>query len=502
MDTLKKIRTYGIEQNLGDMGDHPQFRVLSDGKLERLHEATLEVLGTIGVKVARQEAIDMLSEAGCEVDCDIVKLPRPLIEDAIASAPKRITIYNREGEEALHLGSKAAYTMTGYTDLDFFDVDTGERRPYCLDDFRLVSRIADALPNVDAIGQPGVVRPSTENPLEVINHLEVEAMMTNTSKPLHLLVASGEILNDCFEMAEAIVLANGFKSLAEKPFVMPMLNPVSPLIFNEETIDKLLLSVDWGVPVICGPMPLAGGTSPMTPAGTIVQNNAESLAGLVIAHVRRKGAPYVMITFTATIDMRTGMVCGGPEATLMQIGAIELGHYYGIPICGSWIGGGSRGLLDGQTGWFQMLGGLTGMLSGANAGMGVGSGYSLEACVMADELVGMLKNMMKGVPVDEETLAVEVIREIGPGGGMFLDHPHTYKHFREFWQPTLITRLEYEDWEAGGSKSMEDLVKERLQDIICNHKPKPIPDEAKKKIGRIIERARARIPTKSAGARG
>ena len=209
---------FGIDRHLGDMGDHPRYRVLSDEKLHRLHEASVEILETIGVQVHSQEIKEMMDDAGCKVDGDVVKVPQLLLENSIDSAPKRFTVYNRDGEEALYFGTPEVYTSTGYTFLEFFDVDTGERRDYTLDDIRLVSQVTDALPNVDMTGQPGVCRPTEENPLGVINQLEMEAMLTNTSKPLQVLVASGEILTDCLDMAEAIAVANGAKSLAEKPF--------------------------------------------------------------------------------------------------------------------------------------------------------------------------------------------------------------------------------------------------------------------------------------------
>ncbi|MEE9248103.1 MAG: trimethylamine methyltransferase family protein [Dehalococcoidia bacterium] len=491
-------KAFDLEKRPDGLIDHPRLRVLSDEKIEMIHEATVEILETIGIKVQRREALDMMTDAGCPVEGDVVRIPRQLVEDAIASAPKKITIYNREGEEALFLGSREVYTNTGYTPLEFFDIETGERRDYTLEDFRLVSRVADALPNVDVIGQPGVVRPTPENPLKVINHLEFEAMLTNTSKPLYILVATAEILNDCLDMAEAVAVANGAESLREKPFVLPMLNVVSPLVFHGDTIDKLFLSVNRGIPVICGPMPLAGGTSPVTLAGTIALSNAESLAGLVMSQVRRKGAPYVMITFASIIDMKTVDVATGPEGTLLIVGCLEMGHYYGIPISGGWVGGSEWGILDGEAGWEQMLGGLAFMLTEGNAGVGVGAGSSLEACVMTDEMIGMLKSMMKGVPVDDETLALEVIREIGPGGGTFLGHQHTFSHFREHWQPTFLSRMSYEDWVAGGSKSTNDRVKERLREIMRTHQPKPIPRQARKAIEEIIQRARARVPTAEA----
>ena len=491
-DPSKSTDRFGIKQHVGDMGDHPRYRVLSDEKLHRLHEASVEILETIGHQVHSPEVREMMGDAGCEVDGHLVKLPRQLLEDSIDSAPKRFTVYNRDGEEAVQIGGPDAYTSTGYTSLEFFDVDTGERRDYTLDDFRLVARVADALPNVDMVGQPGSCRPTAESPLEVIHHLEVEAMLTSTSKPLQVLVANGQVLADCFEMAEAIAVANGAKSLAERPFVIPYLQPISPLVYNEETTDKLLVSADWGVPVLCGPLTMAGGTSPVTLAGTIAQANAETLFGLVIFQIRRKGAPYILMPLAATIDMQIGDMVRGPESALVRTAGRELGQYYGLPVQSGIVSFDNRGVLDAEVGWEGMLGGLTTMLSGGSLGMVIGAGPSLEVPVLADELIGMLRSMMKGVEVDEDNLALDVIRDVGPGGGTFLGHPHTWMHFREHWQPTLLYRGRYEDWEAAGSKEVRDLVKEKLRHIRTTHQPNPVPEAAKPKIAAIIERARSR----------
>jgi trimethylamine--corrinoid protein Co-methyltransferase len=326
----------------------------------------------------------------------------------------------------------------------------------------------------------------------VINHLEFEAMITNSTKPIHTLVASGPIFSDCLDMAEAVAKANGASSLGEKPFVMPMLNPISPLVYADDTVDKLLIAVDRDVPVICGPMPLAGGTSPATLAGTIALSNAESLFGLVMSQVRRKGAPYVMITFASTMDMMTGDVTSGPEGMLLIAGCLEMGHHYRIPIAGGSAHGGSRGILDGDAGRQQMFGGLTRMLLRGNAGVGIGAGSSLESAVLADETIGMLKVMMKGVPVNDETLALDVIQELGAGSGGYLAHPHTFRHFRALWQPSTVARSSYEGWVAQGRKTTDDYAKERLRDIMRNHQPKPVPDSAAQIMQDIIQEARQR----------
>ncbi len=180
----------------GDAGEEPYFRVLSDRKLERIHEGTVEVLETIGIQVEGAEAIEMMGDAGCDVEGDIVKTPRSLIEDALSTAPKKFTVYNREGDPALHLGTPRCYARSGGTTLEFFDIDTQERKLFTLEQARLGITVADALPNVDMVGQNGVVGPGPDMPLEVVNHLEFDIMLNHTTKPLWVLVADGPILED------------------------------------------------------------------------------------------------------------------------------------------------------------------------------------------------------------------------------------------------------------------------------------------------------------------
>ncbi len=438
----------------------------------------------------------MLAEAGCTVTGETVSIPPAVVEEAIASAPKRIAIYNRDGDPVLDLGSETVYFNSGYTSLEFFDLDTGERREYTLDDCCVASRLADALPNIDIVGHPGSVRPTEENPLEVINHLEFEAMLTNTGKPLHVLVADAEILNDCYDMAEAVTRTNGAE-LRDRPFVMPYVNPISPLAYNEEVTDKLIVTADRGVPVICGPMPLAGGTAPVTMAGTIAQGTAETLAGLVITQTRQKGVPFIMSTAAyAPLDMGTGNIALGPEGLLMQLGSVEMGHYLGLPVRGGYAWTGQRGTIDGDSGRYQMMGALAAMLAGRNAGVLAGTGPALESCVAADELIGMLKTIVSGVHVDDETLALDVIRDVGPGAGTYLGHEHTFRHFRDFWQPGLMPYVSHETWEAQGSRTMDDRVRERTREIVVTHRPKPIPESARNAIAGIIGQARERAAAK------
>ncbi|MEE9199775.1 MAG: trimethylamine methyltransferase family protein, partial [Dehalococcoidia bacterium] len=169
--------------------DAPRFRLLTDEKLHRIHEASLEVLEDVGVRIATEAARELLADAGCKViDEDIVKIPRRVVEDAIDSAPKRVVIYDREGNETLILQGNNTHFGMGVTGLNFLDPETGERRDATITDMGLVCRVADALPNIDFVSTPLVTRATPEYPQEVVNQREFEAMVSNTTKPLFVLV--------------------------------------------------------------------------------------------------------------------------------------------------------------------------------------------------------------------------------------------------------------------------------------------------------------------------
>ncbi|MEE9261944.1 MAG: trimethylamine methyltransferase family protein, partial [Dehalococcoidia bacterium] len=422
---------------------------------------------------------------------DIVKIPRRVVEDAIESAPKRIVIYDREGRESLLLEGKNTYFGMGITGLHFRDLESGERRDATLGDIGLACRVGDALPNLDLIATPLVVKATPEIPHKVVKQREFEAMLSNTTKPLMLLVDYVPILRDVLEMAT--VVAGGADALRERPFVLPYFNSVSPLGYNTDTLDNLLLLAEWGIPVICSPAPMAGATGPVTLAGTVVTANAEALGGLVICQLKRPGAPFITGSEAAIMYMRTANIAfGAPEQGILMMAAIEMAHYYGLPVVGLGCATDSIGL-DQQTALEQMMGAYSCALAGVHlvpfiGFLETGLTFSPEAAIMGDEIIGMLKRIMRGVPVDDDTLALDTIKSVGPGGN-FLNTEHTLRHYkREQWQPTLLCRTTFSSWVEGGSKLMGERVKEKLAEIIRSHQVKPLPNDVKAQISNIIER--------------
>ncbi|MFQ5874901.1 MAG: trimethylamine methyltransferase family protein, partial [Dehalococcoidia bacterium] len=233
-------RASDFRDRCGEPDDAPRFRLLSDEKLRRIHEASLEVLEDVGVKITTEAALRLLVDGGCTItDENVVRIPRRVVEEAIESAPKRVVVYNREGAEALFLEGRNTHFGLGITGIHFRDLESGERRDATLEDVGLACRVADALPNLDLIATPLVVKATQEMPRKVVKQSEFEAMLSNTTKPLMLLVDYVPILHDVLEMAAAV--AGGAEALRERPFVLPYFNSVSPLIYNTDTLDNLLL---------------------------------------------------------------------------------------------------------------------------------------------------------------------------------------------------------------------------------------------------------------------
>jgi trimethylamine--corrinoid protein Co-methyltransferase len=321
---------------------------------------------------------------------------------------------------------------------------------------------------------------------------EFEAAVTNSSKPMIFICHDVNGLKDILEMAAAI--AGSRENLEQKPFVISYPEPTSPLVHTKEALEKVLYTASYGIPMIYTPCPMAGATSPVTMAGTLVQMNAETMVGLVLGQLQRKGSPFIMGGVLTIMDMSSTTVCyGAPEMSLLLAGCSDLAHYYRLPTFGT-AGCSDSKLPDQQAAIEATFSCLINVLSGLNLihdpgfleGAMIGS---WEMLVMTDEIAGMVKRFMKGIPVNDETIAEDVIDAVGPGGH-FLEQEHTRKHFRDsLWNPSLMDRQPYEVWAADGKKSMGDRIKEKIAEILGKHKPIPLPADVLAKIRKIRERS-------------
>ncbi|MGB9722809.1 MAG: trimethylamine methyltransferase family protein [Chloroflexia bacterium] len=469
------------------------YRLLDDAQLEEIHLAALEILRRTGVQVDEMEALRLLQEAGCTVtDGNRVRFPAAVVEQALGKAPSRIVLCDRTGEPRALLEGHRCYFGTGSDLPNTLDLETGERRPSLLDDVRNAARLVDALPHLDfvmSMALPSDVPPPTSD-----RHAFL-AMVENTVKPIVFTAWDEEGVADILAMAEAV--AGGAQELALRPFLLAYLEPSSPLRHSGAALRKLLRMADRGLPLVYAPGPLEGATAPVTPAGSLAMACAEVLSGLVIAQLRRPGTPFVWGSGSGPLDMRTMVgVYAGPEFMLHCMAMAELAHdYYHLPVWG-FAGCSDSKRPDLQAGIESALWILWAALSGANLIHDVGyieSGLtcSYEMIVIGDEVIGLVRRLLRGIEISPETLALEVIHQVGPGGN-FLKSPHTARHCREVWYPRLFDRHAYAAWVEAGRPDPVSRAREVAREVLATHRPAPLPSDVREVLHAIVAEADAR----------
>jgi len=252
-----------------------------------------------------------------------------------------------------------------------------------------------------------------------------------------------------------------------------------------------------GIPVAIMPMPTAGGTGPATLAGTMVVNNAEFLGGLVIQEFASPGAPVVYAAAVGTIDFKTGANMPSPESSLMHLGLNQVARYYDLPSEIGVTGGTAAKVLDTQAGYERARTILTHISTTPDIALGMGGlegarMTSAEALVIDNEIIDYALRFVEGFEVNDDTLAVDIIDKVGPGG-IYLGEKHTVQHFRERWMSRLSDISSYETWEKQGSRSIDEVAREKVREILATHKVAPLPEDVDKEIGRILKRAEAEL---------
>jgi trimethylamine--corrinoid protein Co-methyltransferase len=463
---------------------------LTDHELQRLHDAALEVLLDPGARIMTEPARELLVRNGATQEGDdLVRIPGELVARALETAPSRFMIFDRTGEPALDLGAGNVYVGAGVTNLNYLDPRDQQVKDFTLEATAESTLLADALPNLDFVATPGVTRPSDDLPLEIVNQEEFFGMVTNTTKPLMVLIAAEPELRDIFDMAELV--SGGADELRRRPFVVPYLNSVSPLLFNPETLDKLFLAADRGLPASCQAAPQVGATGPVTIAGTLVVSAAETLIGLVLSQLRNPGTPFISGTVPFLMDMRYGTVtAGGPDGLRFMVAMAQLCRWWGLPSVGMSFGGDSKdadeqaALEAGFYGFGTVLGGVDPVFdAGCVEG---GLLFSPELLVISDELVGMTRAAVEPIDVSDETIALDVIRAVGPGE-VFLGEDHTLEHFRELWTPQVLSWEGRKEWSDAGAKTLRTKARERVFDVWQTHEVPSLPEEVLRGMRRIVD---------------
>jgi trimethylamine--corrinoid protein Co-methyltransferase len=451
--------------------------MLGDSQLAEIHHASLEILRRTGVRVQDSEARDLLGDAGCLIsDGDLVKFPAAVIEEAVLHAPSRIVLCSTSGEPRVHLEGQRTFFGTGSDLLHTLDLETGERRLSRISDVRDTARLADSLPNLDfvmSMALPSDLAPATSDRHSFL------AMITNTTKPVVFTAWDESGLADIITMAETV--AGGAEALTLNPFLLAYLEPTTPLQHSPPVLRKLLMMADRRLPVVYAPGGVDGASAPVTAAGSLALANAEVLSGLAIAQLRQPGTPVVYGSGSGPLDMRTAVAAyASPEFMRHCKAMAELGQrFYHLPTWG--FAGCSDAKQPGiQAGVDSSLWILWTALSGANLVHDIGyleSGLtcSYEMIVICDEIIGFVRRLLGGIELTPETLALEVIDQVGPGGD-HLSTEHTLRHFKECWYPNLIDRSTYQSWANAGRPEMVQKARQIARDAIANHRPEALSE--------------------------
>lgn len=472
-----------------------QLSFFTKSDLEKIHLGTIEILEKVGLKSASKDILKTFADAGAYVDFKAmsVKIPEHLIKEALKKAPKQVVIYGRNEKQAIVLENKRTYFGLGGTPTPhILDVETGEIRRPGKRDVAECTKLGDALPNMDFIM---TIAGAFDVPYEVEYLHEWEAMLNNTTKPIVYPAPGRFTAQKIIEMGIAI-LGNKDELMKKPPFGVYVELP-SPLMFHT-TNENIFELAKAKVPIVIGQMPQLGATAPVTHAGAAVISNSENLAALTLTQLVNPGAPFVFGAFVGLMDPRTGRCAyGSPEFAMGNIVCSELASYYNLPSFG-WGGCSDSKLPDAQAGAEAMMNTLIAALTGINlihdygylAGGSVGS---MEMAYIGDEAIGMAKRIIRGIRVDDETLAIDVIKSVGPEGN-FLAHPHTLRHLREeIYVPRLFDRASEVSWIEGGKKELRSIVRERVKKILAEHKPEPLPKNVQEKIRDIVKSAEKQL---------
>lgn len=461
------------------------LKFLGDEEINKIHKASVRVLSEVGVQVTEKDALDYFSEKGVHADHtkNRVYLTEENIMHAVETAPSEVILYGRENDaHNIIIGGTKVYTGTGGTAINIIDFDR-KRRKTTTNDIAKTARLVDGLDNVHFFVIP--CHPNNVETADVDINRFYHAI-NNTTKHIMGGVVTEHGLSQVIEMAAEI--AGGVDKLREKPFISFILSTISPLKFDDQALRNLFKAASCGLPVAPSCAPISGATSPITLAGTIVQLNAEALAGVVLTQLINPGAPVLYSAVPTIMDMRSmTFLFGSVESGIMNAALAQLAQFYKLPLYST--GGISDSKEpDQQAGFEKGISCILPALAGANfiheaAGqLDGGMTISYAQYVIDNDINGYVLRAVRGIETDDKVLSLEGILNVGPGGN-FIDQELTVEKLRsEFYYPKAVNRMSYDGWEKAGKKDTWTLAEETAKAILGKHRPTSIPEEMRKSI--------------------
>lgn len=464
------------------------LEILTKEEIEMIHRATLDVLERTGVRFEQEEALKFLEEAGCIVDYKNkrVRFPSSLVEESIRKCPSSFYVKARDPKDDLRIGGNTLYFMS-FAGLRTCDPRTGETRVPTLKENDEAVIISDALENLDCFPsytpyfEIEGVEPCMLCPVSTASRIKYSTKISRSAQ-----IADAPIWD--IKMAQVV----GMQMLGN-------MEASPPLTYYEDATKAAFKFGEVGFPVFIAGGGVMGGTAPATVAGATVTNNAELLAAVTMLQLIRPGIGIIANDFVFPMDMRSGSVrFGSLGCALHQIAFNQIWRgYYGIPTANAAAGASNSKLIDYQNAYEKTFVALTAALSGANliafhGGVTAELSYHPIQAILDDDIAGLIGRTVEGVEVTMETMAVDLINEVGPIPGYFLNKEHTRKWWKkEQFIPKSADTLSYPEWLSKGRKTAIEYAKERMREILATHKPTPLPEDQAREIDKILEEAKA-----------
>ena len=466
--------------------------ILSPEDVQKIHRNTLRVIEEVGVRFPSPRALDIWRSHGAQVDpaSMVVRAPGRLIEEALRKAPPVYTLAARDPALDLPLDGNHVYAGTDGCGVEVIDIRTGERRRSVLQDVADIARIADHLPEVAFHWVPVSAQ---DCPPESRGVHELLAIWRNSTK--HVQTESIYSASEARAAAEmAALLAGGKDALRKRPLLSIMECTISPLAHDGGSLDAALVGAEFGLPVGFMTMASCASSAPATMAGNLVVGNAEVVSGLALIELAFPGAPVYYAAAQTAMDLRTGAYTGGgPEDFLFGAATNRLADFYRVPLSmGSFATGAKEP--NWQAGLENSLSTFMASLTMSDMLLGIGllagsTVWSFAQMMMDCEIFGIVAKVMDGIPVDEESVAFEAIREVGPGG-TYLTHDHTKRHMRELWLSSYLDRRPMSVWEKK-KDGAPDWALDKARRILETHRPAPLDPALDRELSRIIASVKA-----------
>jgi trimethylamine--corrinoid protein Co-methyltransferase len=461
------------------------YRPLTEDSIAKIDQTVMRVIEEVGFEVNSEEALQLFEQAGAWVDKKErrVRLPQAKAKKLIGLAPPEVRLCGQEEKHDILLGDKRVYAGTGGTALYIYEPATKQKRPATLADLKRIARLVNRLDNIHLFMLPTY---PNELSMEQVDVNRFFAGLDNTTKHIMGGVYTSDGIKQVIKMAE--IIAGSPEKLAERPIIsMVTCSSISPLKMDAQYGDLLIEVAQRGIPVVCPAEPLCGATSPITLAGNLVVQTADSLMGVMLTQIVNPGTPVIfgsVATNTYLIDFK--YLAGSVEMGLLNAAGAQMAQFYHLPFYATGGMTDSK-MLDAQSGYESALTSLLCALAGANfihdaAGM---MEFAMTACydkfVIDNEILGMVMRAVAGFNVNKDTLAFDLIKEVGPGGN-FVAARHTRNFMRrEHYHASLSDQNSREEWETKGGKAIWQKAGERARRLIAEPKYR-LPAEVRERI--------------------